>query len=289
MLPQHPVPIMGTDPNITGMPMGPMGGIGQYTGPMLNSPENFVYIEDPFSEIAQCTGAIIHQQPSLLEAVTGCSTQNRYHVFLQSPFGIKYAFKCNEFSDTCARCCLSANARPLKITMRHVLSYQEFDTDLSKVFISIDKPCQCACLCMCRPYMDVRLTDNGQRLGHIREPCTCCDVELEVYDANGALRYDIYGDGCQMGLCCSCCSSTVQKLSTVRFDIRQNGMPLGTMSKMGANIGEFFTKADSYQIIFPPQATPADKILLIIAGLMIDYQNFEKNDNEPHNYYYNSY
>jgi hypothetical protein len=282
MYPPQPVPVVATDPNLTGMPMGPMIP-PPYGGPMINTPQNFVFILDPFQEIAQSYGAIIRQQPSLLEAVTGCQTQNRYHVFLQTPYGVKYAFKCNEHSDSCARCCLSSNARPLKIDMRHVVSVQEFDGDLAKIFIGIDKPCQCACCCFCRPYMDVRLSDNGQRLGHIREPCTCCDIETEIYDANGHLRYEIHGDGCQMGLCCGEC---VKKLSNIYFEIRQNGSVVGTFTKLSSNIGEFFTKADSYQITFPANATPADKFLLIIAGLMIDYQNFEKDQREYYDEYY---
>ena len=284
MLTPQPVPVIATDPNLTGMPMGPMVP-PPYTGPMMNTPQNFVFIQDPFTEIAQSYSAIIRQQPSLLEAVTGCATQNRYHVFLQTPYGVKYAFKCNERSDTCARCCCSANARPLKIEMRHVISFQQYDSDLAKIFINIDKPFQCACCCFCRPFMDVHLVDNNQRLGHIREPCTCCDVETEVYDASGHLRYQIHGDCCQVGLCCGGC---VEKLSNIHFEIMQNGSIVGSIKKLSANIGEFFTKADSFQINFPANATPADKFLLIIAGLMIDYQNFEKDerDDDPYNDYY---
>ena len=283
MYPPQPVPVMVTDPNLTGMPMGPMVP-PPYTGPMINTPQNFVYIQDPFTEIAQSYGAIIRQQPSFLEAATGCVTQNRYHVFLETPYGVKYAFKCHEHSDTCARCCCSSNARPLKMEMRHVISFQEYDTDLAKIFISIDKPFQCACCCFCRPFMDVHLVDNRQRLGHIREPCTCCDIETEVYDANGHLRYEIHGDCCQVGLCCGACA---QKLSNSYFEIRQNGSIVVSIKKLSSNIGEFFTKADSFQINFPANATPADKFLLIIAGLMIDYQNFEKDERDTpyHDYY----
>ena len=74
--PVQPVPVVATDPNLTGMPMMPMTPMGPmvpppYTGPMIDTPQNFVYIQDPFTEIAQSYGAIIRQQPSLLEAVTG--------------------------------------------------------------------------------------------------------------------------------------------------------------------------------------------------------------------------
>ena len=284
MYPQ-PVPVVATDPNLTGMPMAPMGPVmvPPYAGPMINSPQNFVYIQDPFTEIAQSRTAIVRQEPALLERLTGCVTRNHYHVFLSTPYGLKYAFKCNEQSSGCARCCLSANSRPVKIIMRHVISFQQYDGDMAKVFINVDKPCKCACCCFCRPYMDVRLADNGQQLGIISEPCTCCDVDMEVLDTAGNLRYDINGDCCQLGLCCG---PSLKKLANVNFEIKENGYTVGAIRKLTSSLGEFFTKADSYEVVFPEKATPSEKLLLILATLMIDYQNFESDNSDPYDTYY---
>lgn len=284
MYPQ-PVPVIATDPNLTGMPMAPMGPVmvPPYAGPMINSPQNFVYIQDPFTEIAQSRTAIVRQEPALLERLTGCVTRNHYHVFLSTPYGLKYAFKCNEQSGGCARCCLSANSRPVKIIMRHVISFQQYDGDMAKVFINVDKPCKCACCCFCRPYMDVRLADNGQQLGIISEPCTCCDVDMEVLDTAGNLRYDINGDCCQLGLCCG---PSLKKLANVNFEIKENGYTVGAIRKLTSSLGEFFTKADSYEVVFPEKATPSEKLLLILATLMIDYQNFESDNSDPYDTYY---
>ena len=284
MYPQ-PVPVIATDPNLTGMPMAPMGPVmvPPYAGPMINSPQNFVYIQDPFIEIAQSRTAIVRQEPALLERLTGCVTRNHYHVFLSTPYGLKYAFKCNEQSGGCARCCLSANSRPVKIIMRHVISFQQYDGDMAKVFINVDKPCKCACCCFCRPYMDVRLADNGQQLGIISEPCTCCDVDMEVLDTAGNLRYDINGDCCQLGLCCG---PSLKKLANVNFEIKENGYTVGAIRKLTSSLGEFFTKADSYEVVFPEKATPNEKLLLILATLMIDYQNFESDNSDPYDTYY---
>ena len=41
------------------------------------------------------------------------------------------------------------------------------------------------------------------------------------------------------------------------------------------SFGEAATDADSYQVGFPQNSTPEDKLLLIGLGLMIDYQYFE--------------
>lgn len=279
MMPIQPVPIVGTDPNLTGVPFGM-----DYMPPnLINGPQNFVFIQDPLTELSQCSGAIIRQEVEILEALTGCETQNRYHVFLQSPMGLKYAFKCSERSNGCARCCLSPECRPLHIVVRHIISIDELSGDLAKIFVNVEKPCECGCCCFCRPYMDVRLTDSNRSLGRVRQPCTCCDKDAEVYDPVGNLRYEIVGDCCQIGLCCG---RTIEKMSNIRFDIVQNGNIVGVIRKLSSSFGEFFTKADSYQVSFPPHATPEDKMLFIIAGLMIDYQYFEKNDDSPSSHYY---
>ena len=38
---------------------------------------NIVFVKDPMSELNNCTGVIIRQQPELFEAITGCETANR--------------------------------------------------------------------------------------------------------------------------------------------------------------------------------------------------------------------
>ena len=278
----QPVPIMATDPNYTGAPM-----VMPYMPTnLINTPQNFIYFQDPMAELAQSSGAVIRQEVELMEAMTGWETQNRYHVFLQTPMGIKYAFKCNERSGSCARCCCSAQSRPLQMMIRHVISSEMLNSDMAKLFININKPFECACCCFCRPHMDVSLVDNQQYIGRITEPCTCCDDDIDIYNAQGQLKYNILGDCCQVGLCCG---ADVQKLANINFDVLEKGVIVGSMRKLSASFGEFFTKADSYQLTFPPNATPEEKMLLIVAGLMIDYQFFESGDNTPpptNRYYY---
>lgn len=283
-------PMMGMQPMMMPMngmggmtpmgPMGPMGGMGYMPGMMGYGPQNFMYCEDPMKDLAISTGAIIRQQIEMFEAYSGCETQNRYQVFIQSPMGLKYAFQCNERSGCCGRCCgCSTDCRSLEIVVRHVSSPAEIDADISKIFLRANKPCTLGCCC-CRPYMDVKLAEENKYLGKVREPFTCCDKDAEIYDENGHLKYTISGDCCQFGLCCG---SSAEKLAEIEFKITQNNEIVGMMKKMNASLGEYFTKADSYKISFPNKATPEEKMLFIIAGLLIDYQNFENNETPQNN------
>ena len=273
----------GTIPGMMpGMMPGTMPGAvpGMMPEMMLGygyGPQMFAYCEDPMKELAQSTGAIIRQEIELAEVYSGCETQNRYQVFIQSPMGLKYAFKCNERSGCCSRCCCSNSCRKLEILIRHIASAAEFDTDISRIFLRANKPCACGFLCACRPRMDITLEESKKYLGSVREPFTCCDEDAEVYDENHNLRYRLVGNCCQIGLCCG---SSAKKMAEIEFIIKRNGDQVGMMKKMSSSLGEYFTKADSYKISFPLDATPEEKLLLICAGLLIDYQYFE-NDSIP--------
>ena len=260
-----------------GMMPGVMPGMMQGMAPNGYGPQMFMYCEDPMKELAQSTGAIIRQEIEMVEAYTGCETQNRYQVFIQSPMGLKYAFKCNERSGCCSRCCCANSCRGLEIVIRHIASAAEIDTDISRIFIRAEKPCALGFLCCCRPHMDIKFEENKKYLGSVREPFACCDKDAEVYDANNNIRYKIVGDCCQIGLCCG---PSAEKMAEIEFKIERNGEQIGMLKKTSANIGEYFTKADSYKISFPLDATPEEKMLLICAGLLIDYQYFEQ-DNTP--------
>ena len=74
----------GMMPGMTGPGMMP----GMAPGMMGYGPQAFAYIEDPMKELAQCSGAVIRQEIEMFEVVSGCETQNRYHVFLQSTWDL---------------------------------------------------------------------------------------------------------------------------------------------------------------------------------------------------------
>ena len=184
-------------------------------------PINFQYCEDPMKELNQCTGAIIRQEIEMFEVYSGCETQNRYQVFIQSPMGIKYAFQCNERSGCCSRYCCSNDRRSLNIEIRHMTTGCEFDSDLAKIYSRAEKPCAMGCCCFCWPYIDVRLEKEQKYIGKVREPFTCCDRDAELYNELGELKYRIVGNCCQMGFCCGSSAEKILKLNLKLFKIKK--------------------------------------------------------------------
>lgn len=249
----------------------------------------YVYVLDPMSELAQCSGVVIKQQPQFLEAISGCEYPNRYFVFSQSPQGgMKLLFKCKEFSTFCSRNCCPANVREFNMKIKHVATQINLNEDFSTPFVDVYKPFKCTCCCFERPEMIVTYGANKQPCGKIKQPFTCCDPKIQIKDNTGSLKYTVYADCCQCGILCA--NNFCGKFSEANFQIYNGsditGAPVGLIRKKPANFSELVTSADSYQINFPPQASPQDKLLLIVAGLMIDYQYFEEkanNDNTRYN------
>ena len=136
-----------------------------------------------------------------------------------------------------------------------------------------------------RPEMIVSFNQGNQLIGKITQPFTCCEPVFTIYDNSGVARFYISADCRQCGIFCSnnCCGKLSEALFNIYKDIGMTP-PVGSIIKKLASFSEIVTNADSYQINFPPDAAPNEKLLLMVTGLMIDYQFFEeKADNKESN------
>lgn len=243
----------------------------------------YVFVTDPMAELALSTGVLIKQEEQFFEQFAGCEMPNRYYVFSQSPQGgMKLLFICKEFSDCCARNCCPANTRELSMKIKHVGVQAQINDDYTTSFVTALKPFKFTCACFERPVMRVSFTQGGQPVGKVKQPFTCCDPEFEIFDNAGSMRYFVHADCCQCGLLCA--NNFCGKMSEAYFQVYSSaarGVPVGRIfKKVARGVGEILTSADSYQIDFPQGATPQDKLLLIVTGLMIDYQFFEQSAND---------
>ena len=287
-----------------GYPQAPGGYTNPYPGqgytnqpipPVAAPPVNFagityVYVPDPMQELALSTGVLIRQQPQFFEQITGCESPNRYYVFSQSPQGgMKLLFKCKESSECCQRNCCSASAREFIMDIKHIANAGMMNENFQNSFVHVNKPFKCTCFCLERPEMIATFCQGGQLLGKVKQPFTCCDPLFTVTDNAGVDRFFVHADCCQCGIMCS--NNFCGKMSEALFNIYGDAAltsPIGSIIKKVATFSELVTSADSYQVNFPANATPNEKLLLIITGLMIDYQYFEEkagdNNNNNHNY-----
>jgi hypothetical protein len=116
---------------------------------------------------------------------------------------------------------------------------------------------------------------NGDYFGKITFPYTCCDPKYEILDRFDKLKYIVTADCCQCGLMCR---ASYGMCSEVTFQIQRpdSNQQIGYIKKVFSGlIQELVTSADNFELVFPQDATPEEKLMLIGNVLMIDYSFFE--------------
>jgi hypothetical protein len=220
--------------------------------------------------------------------MTGCETENKYYVYAANNTGEKIGkkfFKCKEKSSFCARTCLSGDCRPFFMRVIHE-SDKEYSND-GQDFLFLERPCACTFLCLNRPEMRVYLSEGvaiseqnkGQFIGRIVNPCTLCDLQLDIFDASDVLRYLIKGSCCQLGIWCKCPCDPCQHIF---FQIQDpNGNIMGTLEKRSPGcLKASIADTDNFSLRFPDSISPTDKALLMSAVLFLDFRYFEENPSQ---------
>lgn len=131
--------------------------------------------------------------------------------------------------------------------------------------------------------------ENKSLFGNIelKHSCCCSDPDIHITNSKNFLEYRVDTDGSQCGYCCcceGCCSSAVdysilnQNHNQVLGNIIKNEFS-GSHNEMLA-----------YKIIFPNDATPEEKVLLISTSMAIDniiYPTLgNKNIENKNNFYF---
>ena len=223
---------------------------------------------------------VVNQEADILEAVMGCQQPNNYHVYGRMKDGqLSYILKCREFSSCCMRVCCSVDNREFSMKIKSAIQGEYENTDdeeFSDSLININKSCRCPCICCIRPKMNIFLSDKNKKLGSVEHDFSCCDPIFSIYDKNDNEIFYITAECCQCGLICR--NNFLGKTDECHFFIYKSGeatAPVGDICKKAAK--SMFSIADNYSIILPNNSTPEEKVLLTIAGIMIDYQYFERN------------
>ena len=216
---------------------------------------NGIQIGDPMEILIKAPSAKIIQQIELLEIVSECETNNRYDVFCEMN-GVKYfCFRCKEDSSWCMRNMCPSDLRSFKIHMMFT------------------------CCCCARPIVKGTFS-NGQPFGTINQPFTCCSPLFEAVDETDGSKYSVEIPYCQCGFMCrsNCCG----KCSEVNGNIyKENDLthPVGSFKKVENCVLEMITDANSFEIIFPTDATVGDKLNILATVILIDYRFYESNAN----------
>lgn len=171
-----------------------------------------------------------------------------------------------EESGCCERICCSTN-RSLTLKLHNGPSKEH------PVVQYMNKPFSIQNCCCCRPSFEVFGPDRGTKIGNIEDPCRCCHMDQQIYDAAGSLIYTTNGSICQCGICCPLCAD-------VTFEIRRKGgESVGTIKKLSLNCEDCCLKTNRFIIEYNGINQPNHKRMLFAAAMLLDLEYFEENKN----------
>jgi hypothetical protein len=174
-----------------------------------------------------------------------------------------------ETSDSCARCCFGAG-RPLTIDI-----WQGQVEGSGPQLSSYVRPWRCgpgSCCCEQEISSFDHSSGTRQPAGMSKLPFACVTQKIDVYDSANALKYQIRGPGC-----CQC-TPIGQVPFTIHGPEPETDTPpiiLGTINKeWGGFKKECCTTADEFAVTFPLAADQSDRINLLGATFLIDFNFF---------------
>jgi len=240
-----------------------------------------------WEKLAERNGIFIQQQFDILEYVSGCETENRFHIYPISNDGDpkgRQIFKAREKSSWCARNCMHPHCRPFNMMISNQDPLSE-EIDGSQ-FLKLERDCALTICCFNRPLMTVQNVEKGaaEYLGQVRNPWLCCELGGDVYNNQDNKIYEIRGTSCQSGVLCNTCPC--DSCQQVHFDVKgPSGEVLSTLDKRssGCLAAYLAVNTDMFTLTFPINASREEKALLLASVLLLDFTYFDQKDKNAQN------
>lgn len=222
------------------------------------------------------------------EMITGYETANRYQVYFKNHGDPNYTmlFTCKEMSEFCERNYCSSDTRPFTMNLKHMTNNNDDNTHdyANKNFAVLKKPFKCTYYCFNRPKMYGYFNNlEGPEFGRIYQPYKFTDPIFQLIRKDIVI-YSVTTDCCKCGFCCRGGCGMFEQISFLIYDgdindrknkYKEKGST-GKILRHSMGVESIVSDADNFEVFFPPEAGPEDKLLLISVALMIDYMFFEE-------------
>eukprot|EP00980_Cylindrotheca_fusiformis_P009439 scaffold2067_cov101-Cylindrotheca_fusiformis.AAC.1 len=215
-----------------------------------------------------------------LQTCFGCDAKTEFKYFVGSD---QIAIS---IEDTDCFCCMCCNRiHPFKMAVKELYSGAEL--------VSVDRPLACVqgpCKCCC--YQSASFTSANESIGKIEEQFYFCVPRFLIYDGENRPMYKLHNPTCFGGTCVNCCAEGNPcgkgccKVSFRVYDADQQETDgdapyLGYILKKPKSLFvELFTDANAFEVIFPQEATTAQKGVLIGTSIFLNAIFFEENGQE---------
>ncbi|KAK8809687.1 hypothetical protein WA158_000630 [Blastocystis sp. Blastoise] len=226
---------------------------------------------DAFTTLNNLPGLLVKQKPHYLERITCYEQENEYLIY---PLNDKEEI--NDFSTPVFKACEHSECFQRQVCGNMRGFELEIQTVQEQVILYMKRPFKCQITPCCNlPEMSAFFPNNLQvPVGTVNSEFTLCSHDFNINDHNGFPLFTVHGGSCQPGELCSLPCGPCKVVSFEVQSLRTNHV--GTIRKVYQSCTrELLTDSDNYTIIFPPESTLNEKILLLTSTFLIDMLYFE--------------
>lgn len=285
--------------------------------PSTKPPQVAEMSRNDINALANVKAVGIRQDLQWVEELIGCCEQKNKYAISFIPDGAEnnifndeelknmpMAYDVRENSTWCCRFCC-ANRRAFTIGLFPSGIPQNPKWPESEPVLYLERPFKCTIWCgtLCNP-QQINVSAKGRPLGHIEQECRCfdqvclCTGWARGFDTAGNSKYTF-----ETALCGSllsfiiledrfagknCCApSCLNRVFTIPiYAANDETKPIGMFKNIwpGCNWrGVCSQSASNYVVVFPTNATPEDKALLLGSLFLHDFLFFEKENDQNDN------
>lgn len=258
---------------------------------------------DALATLENLPGLLVRQDMQLLEEIfSRLERKNKYKICAavpnlegRNPTDLEFkalpaALHAREESSFCCRVCC-ANRREFTMgffpgNIPQVPHWPESQQPM----LTLKRPFKCSiflCCCLLNPQELSVLDVNGDEIGKVVEDFRCIDAFCKctwwakAYDSIGTHKYSFKVPFCGGNFCAPTCFNETFKISITSAEDERKILSLLKNIWPGCNFrGLFSGNADNYSLEFPAGASPQEKALMLGGLFLIDFQMFEKSNND---------
>ena len=245
-----------------------------------------------FEELDGIDQVVIMQDADCLDWCFSRCTSNRYNVVFYTGQEAKETklYELKETSDCMQRCCCF-KCHAFKMEITNVTSERN---NKKSVIMEGDKGCNLGIMCNCwgcgKPEFKVQVKSPQQLvlgkavLNYSSCFCACCSSSIDVIGNSDQVKYKLKGNCCcpvgcyydnLVTRCCSCSYKVIPGKEKGEKEEEKEEKETGVVTKKCCNSCiTCCTKATNYNIAFPKDASPEDKMLIIIGSILLDYNSY---------------
>jgi len=197
---------------------------------------------------------LVKKKIELMEAISGCETKNRYHIFNRSE---QELFTAKEDTDWCTRQ-ICGQARPVELPVMNSGGEQ---------VLNISRPYRCQGCCFPCYLQMAEVSTGGSQLGSVEQEWSFLLPNLVIKDEGGNPIFRL-----SLPNWCVCCDDLLYKIYS-----EQDGSEVGGITRKWPGFcKQALTEACHYELYFPGDLDIKMKATLLGALFLVDFMYGEK-------------